>query len=109
EGAPTLVRRLAPPPPDGLANAMDRRAESLRSALAGVAVFLAPTVFMRDRTVEFGIDPSRIRVWPLGAIAGPARRRRAGPRRRFGFIGTLAPHKGVDVLVQAFRGLDGPE
>jgi glycosyltransferase involved in cell wall biosynthesis len=34
-----------------------------------------------------------------------ARPRRAGRRPRIGFVGTLAPHKGVHVLLEAFRGL----
>jgi glycosyltransferase involved in cell wall biosynthesis len=48
-------------------------------------------------------------VLPLGAVAAASRPRPPGARRRFGFVGTLAPHKGVHVLVEAFRGMESRE
>jgi glycosyltransferase involved in cell wall biosynthesis len=103
-----LLRRAAPPDLPAGALAMDRRAEALRSAVAGVDAFLAPTVFARDRALEFGLDASRTHVVRLGVLTEPPRERPAGVRRRFGFVGTLAPHKGVHVLVEAFRSLPDP-
>ena len=100
-----LARRLAPPRGADLAVGMDRRAERLRALVEGVDLLLAPTAFARDRAIEFGIDPSRVQVRALGAASGPAVARPARARRRIAFVGTLAPHKGVDVLVRAFRGL----
>jgi len=104
-----LARRLAPHPPAALAAGMDRRAAHLRSLLADVDVFLAPTAFARDRALEFGVDPGKVHVRPLGAVPGPALARPAKARRRIGFVGTLAPHKGVDILVRAFRALSGED
>jgi glycosyltransferase involved in cell wall biosynthesis len=109
EGALALIRRHAPPASNGLAAEMDRRAARLRAAAGDVTVFLAPTSFVRERTIELGIDPARVRVWPLGATFGAPRARRAGPRRRFGYVGTLLPHKGVHVLIEAFRALAAPD
>jgi glycosyltransferase involved in cell wall biosynthesis len=40
---------------------------------------------------------------PLAALSDSPVARRGGARRRLGFVGTLAPHKGVHVLLQAFR------
>jgi glycosyltransferase involved in cell wall biosynthesis len=105
-----LARRLAAARGTDLAAGMDRRAERLRAVAAeSVDVFLAPTAFARDRAIEFGIDRSKVQVRALGAVAGPAAARPARARRRIGFVGTLAPHKGVDVLVRAFRGLQGAD
>ena len=104
-----LARRLAPPRPSDLAAGMDRRAERLRALAGEVDVFLAPTTFARDRAVEFGVDPRKVQVRALGAVPGPAAPRVAKPRRRVGFVGTLAPHKGAEALVRAFRGLDGAD
>lgn len=99
-----LLRGLAPPQED-LAAAMDRRASRLRDAVARADIVIAPTRFVRDRVVEFGLPRDLVRVVPLGALTSPPRPRSPGRRRRFGFLGTLAPHKGVHVLIDAFRRL----
>jgi glycosyltransferase involved in cell wall biosynthesis len=103
-----LLRRATPPDLPAGALALDRRAAALRAAVAGVDALLAPTVFAHDRALEFGTDPARTRVVRLGVLREPPRARPAGERRRFGFVGTLAPHKGVHVLVEAFRSLPDP-
>jgi glycosyltransferase involved in cell wall biosynthesis len=84
---------------------MDRRAARLRSVCGAIDSFVAPTRFARDRAIEFGVPAARVRVSPYGAVEGPHRPRPSGPRRRIGYVGTLAPHKGVHILVEAFRGL----
>jgi glycosyltransferase involved in cell wall biosynthesis len=84
---------------------MDRRAAVLRAVVREADCVLAPRGFARERALELGLDPERTRVLPLGVLREPARARAAGPRRRFGFIGTLAPHKGAHVIVEAFRRL----
>jgi glycosyltransferase involved in cell wall biosynthesis len=104
-----LLRRAAPGAEGSRTAAMDRRAQALRTTLDDVDVVLAPTSFARDRAVEFGVGPAKARVLPLGVLRSPARARAAGRRRRVGFVGTVAPHKGAHVLVEAFRGLDDPE
>jgi len=101
-----LLRRLSPPRPE-LEAAMDLRAGRLRQALEAVDVFLAPTRFARDRALEAGVRAERLVVAPLGAVVGPVRARPEGRRRRFGFVGSVLPHKGVHVLVEAFRRLEG--
>lgn len=100
-----LARRISPAPPASLAEAMDGRARRLGALASDVDLFLAPTTFARDRALEFGLDAARVRVRRLGAVTGPSRPRSAKVRRRIGFVGTLAPHKGVGVLIRAFRGL----
>lgn len=90
-----------------LATGMDRRAVRLRAALEDVDRVLAPTAFVRDRALEFGVDPRRLMLRRIGVVSGPCRERAAGPRPRLGFVGTVAPHKGVHVLIDAFRGLSG--
>jgi glycosyltransferase involved in cell wall biosynthesis len=99
------LRTLGPPAERGLAAAMDRRAAFLRTATDHVQLFLAPTAFAAARAAEIGLPRERVRVAPLGAVPGPTRPRPARSRRRFGYVGTVAPHKGIHVLVAAFRGL----
>jgi glycosyltransferase involved in cell wall biosynthesis len=79
-----------------------RRAHLL-ALLASVDAFVAPSAFLRDRFVAWGLDPNRIQLLPNAVSVPerhpdePARERRA----RFAFFGTLAPHKGVLVLLDA--------
>jgi glycosyltransferase involved in cell wall biosynthesis len=105
EAALSLLRRVWAPSPEGLGQELDRRAEHLRAAVGQAHVVIAPTEFARQRALEFGIAEDRLRMLRLGAVDGPARPRKEGRRKRFGYVGTLAPHKGVHVLVEAFRSL----
>ena len=95
--------RAVAPAPRGLQGALDQRARSLRAAALGIDALVAPTRFVGDRAVEWGVPADRVTVRALGAVAGPTRGRAEGPRRRMGYIGVIAPHKGVHVLVEAFR------
>ena len=104
-----LLKRASPARPDDLRRALDERASHLRERVRDIAVFLAPTAFARDRALEWGVPPDRMRVLPLGAVARPSRPRPAGTRRRLGYVGTMAPHKGVHVLLEAAAGLRGAE
>lgn len=79
-----------------------RRAH-LSALLRPVDLFLAPSAFLRDRFVDWGLPAARIRVtpnavrWEDDAPGADAR-----PRRdRFGFFGNLARHKGPLVLLDA--------
>jgi glycosyltransferase involved in cell wall biosynthesis len=102
------LRRASPARADHLARGMDRRAAVLRAAIEHADVLLAPTAFARDRALEFGVPADKLRLFPFGALRRPPRPRQAGTRRRFGFMGTLAPHKGPHVLMSAFRAVADP-
>lgn len=69
---------------------------------------LSPTRLARDLLVANGVDPKLIEVSHYGVdTSGVVAPREGGwPRPfRFGFIGTLGPHKGCDLLIRAFRSL----
>jgi glycosyltransferase involved in cell wall biosynthesis len=108
DGVLRAVRRAWPPTGD-LRPALDERAAHLHGRVREVAAFLAPTAFARDRAVEWGVPASSVRVMSLGAVTHPPRPRRAGPRPRFGYVGTMAPHKGPHVLLEAIAGASGSE
>ena len=99
----SLVRRVSPR--EDLSAALDDRVRVLASVLPGVDRVIAPTAFVAERARESGLPMPEMQVQPLGATAHPARPRVSEPRRRVAFVGTLAPHKGVHVLIDAFRGL----
>ncbi len=102
------LRRLSRERPENLVAGMDRRAVRLREVVGQVDVVLAPTRFVAERAREAGVPEAKLRVSRYGAVVEKTRPRPAGSRRRIGYIGTLAPHKGVDVLVAAFRRLSDP-
>lgn len=86
---------------------VERRAAALRSAFATADVVVAPSRFAADRAAESGLG-REIHVVPNGVVADPPRSFALRPRRHFGFVGTLAPHKGAHVLLAAFRGVATP-
>jgi glycosyltransferase involved in cell wall biosynthesis len=100
DAALRLLRRVGPGR-DDLEVALGERVAGLRRALADVDLLLAPTAFARDRALELGLPSDRVRVWPLGAVTWTPRGRTAAARRRLGYLGTIAPHKGLHVLLQA--------
>ena len=72
------------------------------------ARFVVPSRFLRDRMVEReGLPAGRVDVlhWPVEpSISRSAPdAERAGPARRFLFVGALVPEKGPQVLLAAFR------
>jgi glycosyltransferase involved in cell wall biosynthesis len=99
--------------PDITPQAFLRRRRFIESHLASVDLFVAPSRFLRDRYVDWGVPPHKILYEEYGRRA-PARRRTAearGRRRapdRFGFFGQLSAFKGVDVLLRAMHVLQRP-
>jgi glycosyltransferase involved in cell wall biosynthesis len=79
-----------------------------------VGMFLAVSEFVREKHLEAGFDPDRIRVKPN--FTGPMPRRQ-GPGRDFLFVGRLSEEKGLDRLMAVWRDMtarlvvvgDGPE
>jgi glycosyltransferase involved in cell wall biosynthesis len=104
-GTMRLLRRAWPVRTKDLHLALDARAAHLRDRVQEAALFLAPTQFAADRAVEWGVPAGAVRVMPLGAVDGPTRPRPAGRRPRLAYLGTMAPHKGVHVLLEAVKGL----
>ena len=87
--------------------AVRERPAYIRNRMGSVDQILAYTHLARDLLVANGIGRGKIRVSPYGIdtshVAHVATERRPSATLRVGFVGTLAPHKGPDVLVQAFK------
>jgi glycosyltransferase involved in cell wall biosynthesis len=89
--------------------AASERLSAWRHAVQGVDLFLSPSRFLKDLFVRSGmIAADRIEVSPNGQDLSrfanmPPRVR--GPALRFGYVGTIAEHKGIHVLVEAMNGL----
>lgn len=69
--------------------------------------FVAPSEFLRDRYVDWGIAPSSIATIENGQQAAaalpPRSLGRRDTRRRFGFFGQVNPYKGLPLLLQALE------
>ena len=81
--------------------------ERTRSIFRQVGLFLAPSAYLRQRYVQCGLAPDRVVHERYGIRRFPRLPRVASPdgRLRFGYIGAFHAHKGIDVLLEAFRGL----
>lgn len=67
--------------------------------------FIAPSAFLRQRYIDWGIAPDRIEVIENGqadeAPLPPRPIEQGEPRNRFGFFGQITPYKGLDVVLAA--------
>lgn len=80
------------------------RETHLKALLSLVDGFIAPSRFLADRFIAWGLDARRITVLPnqIPVMASPGRDPRPRPDR-FAFFGNIAPHKGVLTLLAAAR------
>lgn len=94
---------------DTFAPLFKRRAKAFLALARHVDRFLAPSRTVREGMTAFGLSKRKIHVLPLGIEMPPhaERRRREHDDVVFGFIGTLAPHKGVHVAIEAMRYMKG--
>lgn len=84
------------------------RKRFVQSQFALVDRFLAPSYFLRERYVSWGIPAEKIEFEEYGRrdfpalVEEPATER---PRNRLGYFGQLTPFKGVQVLLAAMKTL----
>jgi glycosyltransferase involved in cell wall biosynthesis len=110
-----LARRIASRPfareSEALAEIRERH-RCVQEMFGDVDLFIAPSAFLADRFVEYGIPVEKIRALDYGfeishwSTAPPARPREPGAPLRVAYLGTWIPTKGVHILVEALRGLD---
>ena len=87
-----------------------RRREALQRLASTIDMTVTPSSTLRDTVVGEGFPADRIRIVRQGLDPAPfegiaSERQPVESRLRLGFVGTLAPHKGVHVLVDAVRRL----
>ncbi len=84
-----------------------------RQTLAAFDLLIAPSEFLRQCYIAWGVAPERIRFVQNGIdptkFAGLDRSLPLGPRTRALYIGQISRHKGLDVLIESFNQLtDAP-
>jgi glycosyltransferase involved in cell wall biosynthesis len=83
----------------------ERRDRAIRARLLPVVRrFIAPSRFLMQRFRDWGVPEEQLLHMRTGIDLRPFTRfsRDRAPRTRIAFIGTLAPHKGAHVLLQAW-------
>jgi glycosyltransferase involved in cell wall biosynthesis len=89
--------------------ALKERPGLIREKMEQVDHIIAYTGLMRDLLLANGIGRGKIEISPYGIdtshISRAPLERPLPPPLRVGFVGTLAPHKGCDTLIRAFRRL----
>ncbi len=83
------------------------RERFVKSQLSLVDLFLTPSAYARERYIDWGVAPDRIRAVEHG-LRPVVRVEESGedrPRNRFAFFGQLTPTKGADVFLEAIRRL----
>jgi glycosyltransferase involved in cell wall biosynthesis len=110
--ADCVSRRRRREPARGLmALILKRRDQLLRRALRQAQVVIAPSRFLKEQYVSDGYLPaSSVQVIEHGidtAAVLPHRPRDGRQPVRFAYIGGIAAHKGVHVLVEAFNRVHG--
>jgi glycosyltransferase involved in cell wall biosynthesis len=86
------------------------RRRAARRALSAADAFVMGSQFIHDDYERAGLLPKNVSAFvsPYGVETAAARPPRKATRRplRFGFIGSILPHKGLHVAAEAFRGID---
>ena len=100
---PVLIRGLYP----FLAILFVFRTLYLRHLLNKVDLIISPSNFLRQKFIGHGISERKIIFSDHGMNASLVKtyRRRRNGKLRFSFIGSVMPHKGVHVLIEAFNKL----
>jgi glycosyltransferase involved in cell wall biosynthesis len=75
--------------------------------------FVSPSEFLRERYIQWGINPEKIVVIENGQAPEEPLEPRAlegrGTRNRFGFFGQINPFKGLDVILKALHAMSPVE
>lgn len=85
-----------------------QRMDHVRAMCQQISLFLAPSRFLREQFLAFGIPPEKIAFAECGLPEQsplPAGHRLDPQRLIFGYIGVVDPVKGVHLLVEAFAPL----
>jgi GT2 family glycosyltransferase/glycosyltransferase involved in cell wall biosynthesis len=97
-------------PPAGATNRLMHviRRRAAKRALAAADAFIAGSHAIRNDYADVVPPSTPFHVIPYG-VAIPQSNERRGPVRkpiRFGYVGSISPHKGVHLAVEAMKGID---
>ncbi|WP_457557942.1 glycosyltransferase [Candidatus Harpocratesius sp.] len=87
------------------------REKKIREIFSLVDLFIAPSIFLRNLFIKFGLDPKKCVYRDYGFnlkyfenfSMDPRKNRRKRREIVFGYCGTAIPSKGLDILIDAFE------
>ncbi|MGA2775586.1 MAG: glycosyltransferase family 4 protein [Candidatus Omnitrophota bacterium] len=87
-----------------------QRLFAAEEAASKISLFIAPSEFARSVFLKKGVPVEKIITCRHGIInpSIPIEHKADKQTVRFGYVGTLLPMKGIDLLVKAFRKLSAP-
>ncbi len=87
---------------------VDDRVKALQTALSQVEVAICPSNFLKQIYINKGFKAQNMRFLRQGLahMPSPPLKKSASTQLRIGYIGQIAPHKGVHVLIEAFLKLN---
>ncbi len=95
--------------PDKTAEDFWLRKHYFQSHFSFVDQFISPSEFLRQRYINWGLDPKKITVIENGQsdtkTMPPRPLMENGVRNRFGYFGQITPYKGIDVVLEAISQL----
>ena len=85
------------------------RKRFIQSHLSLVDMFIAPSQFLADRYIDWGLPEEKVKVEEYGRTSptGQAVDGQRKCRDRFGFFGQMTPFKGLHVFLEAIAALHG--
>jgi GT2 family glycosyltransferase/glycosyltransferase involved in cell wall biosynthesis len=91
--------------PEISADDFSKRKNLIQSYLSLVDLFVAPSQFLLERYVEWGIPPGKIVYEEYGRreFVQLQQSEKNRPKDRFAFFGQLNPFKGINLLLEAMR------
>ena len=97
-------RFFFPAQSSAIAQIRERR-KHIKEMCSLVDLFIAPSQFLRQKFIEFGIPEIKIIYSDYGfdTTLFEGISRKPADHIRFGYIGTLIPSKGVHILIEAFN------
>ncbi len=86
---------------------VERRTAKAMELFQRVDLFIAPSKFLREKFIEYGMDEERIVYSDYGIADLKYTVEAKAPQKpiRFTYIGTLVEHKGLHALIEAFNKL----
>jgi len=102
----TVPRRLLEGETCDAAELGRRRVSRMRELLQAASVIVAPSSFVKEKFVEFGLEKERVMVMPSGVDVGVIRRRHKtvhSERLRFGYLGGNSELRGISIVLDAFN------